>query len=113
MEKFMNRSEIINEVVNNGIIEKYARSITFKDLYYKEEFIQLLYLILCEIPEDKLIKLYKKKELYFYLIKICKNQFFNKYSTFNSQMEFNDRAISLDNFYSFSDEEEEINSGLE
>lgn len=109
----MERSDVINEVVNSGIIEKYARSITFKDSYYKEEFIQLMYLILCEIPEDKLIKLYKKNQLYFYLVRICKNQFFNKYSTYNTQMEFNDRTVNLEQFYSFSDEEESFNSGLE
>lgn len=109
----MERKDIINEVVTSGIIEKYTRSIVFKDSYYKEEFIQLMYLILCEIPEDKLIKLYKKNQLYFYLIRICKNQFFNKYSTYNTQMEFNDRTVSLDQFYSFRDEKEGFNSELE
>lgn len=78
----MNKNEIITEIYNNNLIEKLSNTFTSKIGLYKEDFTQHLYLILCEIPEEKLIGLYERKELDYYLYYISKAQAFNDKSEF-------------------------------
>lgn len=78
----MNREQIIQEIYKSGLIQKYTNY--FKS-YHKnyDDFSQHLFLILCEIPEDKLIKMYEAKELSFYMFYIAKSQATNKKSDYN------------------------------
>lgn len=81
----MNRDQIINEVYSSGLIQKYTNY--FKS-YHKnyDDFSQHLFLILCEIPEDKLIQMYKSDELQYYLFYVAKAQAANNKSDYNKLM---------------------------
>lgn len=79
------KNKIIEEVYNSNIVKKIANK--FKS-YLKEnidDFQQEMFLQLLEIPDDKLIELYKNKQLYFYVVRILQNNVVNKYSLFNRQ----------------------------
>lgn len=77
----MTRNQIIEEIYNKAIpdsVWRYYRDSLFED--YKQE----MYLLLLEMPEEKLFSLYKRGELEFYFIRMCRLQclkhswFFNK-----------------------------------
>lgn len=94
------RNKIITELINSKLIEKYSKSVTFNGKYWREEFTQELYRMVCEIKPTKLIQLYETNVLYFYLIKCCKNQFFNKKSYFNrhiNRVQFNELFKEYEN----------------
>lgn len=78
----MSKNDIITELYNDNLFEKMATVYINKIGPYKEDWIQYMYLIACEIPEEKLIDLYSKKELNYYLFYIGKAQAFNDNSDF-------------------------------
>lgn len=78
----MNREQIITELYNSNLFEKMASTYSSKLGDAKEDWIQNMYLIACEIPEDRLIELYEKKELNYYLFYIGKAQAYNDKSEF-------------------------------
>lgn len=70
----MNKQQIINKIYN----EKWLQEITAQyilDSDLKEDFIQEMYTILLEYSEDKLIELYNKNQLKYFLIRICVNNY--------------------------------------
>lgn len=95
----MNREQIITEIYNSNLFEKMASRYSTKLGGLKEDWIQHLYLTLCEIPEDKLVELYNKKELNYYLYYIGKAACFNDNSDFNKL-----HKGRLDIVYSIDDE---------
>ena len=70
----MSREKILNELVNSGFIEWYTLQLMSKtsgfivqtDEEY-QEYIQEIWLQICEIQEDKLIDLYKENKLKAYV----------------------------------------------
>ena len=91
----MGRNEILIEFwelteVNNAISK-------MKPVELQEDLKSEVFLILCELPEEKLIALYDRKELKFYMVRIMlnlvqnkNNSFYKKYRNFselNSQEE--------------------------
>lgn len=80
----MTKNEIITEIYNSNIVVKLAKKYGsyIKD-YNIDDFCQEIYLILAEMPDDKLINLYNTKQLDFYIISIIRNQATNDISTFN------------------------------
>lgn len=83
----MGRNEILIEFwelneVNNAISK-------MKPVELQEDLKSEVFLILCELPEEKLIALYDRKELKFYMVRIMlnlvqnkNNQFYKKYRNF-------------------------------
>ena len=106
----MGRNEILvefwnNEEVNNAFSKMYP--IELQDDLKSEVF-----LILCEMPEDKLIDLYSKKYLRFYIVKIMLNiiksptkKFFLKFKNYDplnnyekADTEYNETEIKVSLF---------------
>ena len=79
----MSKNDIITEIYTNKLFEKMASSYNSKLGSYKEDWIQYMYLTLCELPENKLLDLHKKGELNYYLFYVGKAQAFNDNSDFN------------------------------
>ena len=83
----MGRNEILIEFwelneVNNAISK-------MKPIELQEDLKSEVFLILCELPEEKLVALYDRKELKFYMVRIMlnlvqnkNNQFYKKYRNF-------------------------------
>lgn len=93
----MTKNDIITEIYNSNLFEKMASTYNSKLGYYKEDWIQHMYLVACEIPEEKLIDMYNKGELNYYLFYIGKASCFNPNSDFNkTHIGRLDIAFSLD-----------------
>lgn len=73
-----NRNEILKDslLVVNKLVKSLANA------QYIDDLRQEVLLILCELPEDKLISLYTRGELLRYTVGIIKNQYNSKTSTF-------------------------------
>jgi len=91
----MGRNKILvelwqSEEVNNAFKKMHP-------IELQEDLKSEVFLIIAELPEDKLISLYEKKELRFYIVRVMlnlvqnsNNQFFKKYRNF---IEFNQDII--------------------
>lgn len=79
----MNKNDIITEIYNSNLFEKMASTYEAKLGCNREDWIQHMYLFTCEIPEEKLLDLYEKKELNYYLFYVGKASCFNPNSEFN------------------------------
>lgn len=92
-------TEIFNYVKGLCLPEKMANKFNsrFKNTQDKYDYIQEMYLILLEVPDDKLQGLYERKELPNYFSQICLNQITNHHSKFNKKYQtYNTNIISLD-----------------
>lgn len=83
----------------NNIIEALAKEKTVETLCtnmgveqaYLDDLIQEIYLILLEYNEDKLIKMYERKQLKFFIVRIIMNQYFSKNSPFYKKYKMYDQ----------------------
>lgn len=87
----MTRDDVINTIINSNLIEKLSNTFVSRLGVNKEDFIQEMYLILLEIPEERLVKLYTEGSLNFYLLSVARNQVVNDKSTFNKK--YNSKII--------------------
>lgn len=100
------RNAIISELINSKIIDKFVSSVAFSGKYWREEFTQEIYKIICEIKPSRLIELYNKGCLYFYIVKCCRNQFFNKESYYNRHINRSKfKQIILEEYKNYEDSE--------
>lgn len=79
--------EIINFVLSSDLIPKIAHKYKHYLKWDCEDYKQEMYLILLEIPQDKVISLFHSGDLIRYLMQVLKNQLFNKKSTFSRKYE--------------------------
>lgn len=79
----MTREDILNYLLSQKLIEKLASRFSSQIGQNKQDYIQDMYLTLCEIDEKKLMHLFEKGELIYYIISICRNQAVYKKSKFN------------------------------
>ena len=77
------RNNIIEEIYNEKIIERCLAKYSKIMKGNIEDVVQDIYMMIIEMPEDKLLKLYNDNELTYYILTICKNQCVNKYSKSN------------------------------
>ena len=82
----MTRDDILTEVYNSQVLNKMANKYISRLKGNTDDFISHCLLILCEMDEAKLVKLYNDKQLYFYIIRVCTNQAVNQSSTFNNSL---------------------------
>ena len=83
----------------NNIIEALAKEKTVETLCtnmgveqaYLDDLVQEIYLILLEYNEDKLIKMYERKQLKFFIVRIIMNQYFSKNSPFYKKYKLYDQ----------------------
>lgn len=92
----MSRDEIISYIIKLQVVEKATNRFISILNDYKDDFIQYIYLQILELPEHKLIELFKKNELVYYILAVCKNNALGKYSKF-MQLHKQKNTISIDN----------------
>lgn len=78
----MTKNEIIEYLNRLQVIEKCASRFSNLIGQYKSDFIQYIYLQLLEMDESKLNSLFKKGELIYYTIAMCRNNAIGLYSPF-------------------------------
>ena len=88
----MNKQEIINIIYKEHWIENIIKKYNL-DESLKADFIQEMYLILLEYNEDKIVELYNKNQLKYFLIRICVNNYksitspwYKKYMKYNKEL---------------------------
>lgn len=100
----------------NNIIEVLAKEKTVETLCcnmgveqaYIDDLIQEIYLILLEYNEDKLIKMFERKQLKFFIVRIIMNQYFSKNSPFYKKYKMYDQRQDYNK--AIETEEDEFNT---
>lgn len=77
----MTNQEIVNQISKEKTVEDITHNIRVTSDYY-DDFVQDMYLTLLEYPNDKLNEIYEKKQLKFFLARICINNWNSKTSPF-------------------------------
>lgn len=88
----MNKQDIITIIHKEHWIEDIIKKYNL-DESLKDDFIQEMYLILLEYNENKIIELYNKNQLKYFLIRICVNNYksttspwYKKYMKYNKEL---------------------------
>ena len=88
----MNKQDIITIIHKEHWIEDIIKKYNL-DGSLKDDFIQEMYLILLEYNEDKIVELYSKYQLKYFLIRICVNNYksttspwYKKYMKYNKEL---------------------------
>ena len=88
----MNKQDIITIIHKEHWIENIIKKYNL-DGSLKDDFIQEMYLILLEYNEDKIVELYSKNQLKYFLIRICVNNYksttspwYKKYMKYNKEL---------------------------
>lgn len=91
-------NQIIEEIYNEKIIERCLAKYSKRMKGNIEDVVQDIYMMIIELPEDKLLKLYNDNELTYYILSVCKNQIVNKYSKTNKKYQTNVKKINYDEY---------------
>lgn len=88
--------EIVQELIDKGVIEKFVQikgrgRVSNRNI---ADLIQDLFLYILTMPEEKLIGLYDRGELNFYLLRMVQNQCQGLYSSYNKTYREWDRKRS-------------------
>ncbi len=82
----MTRDEILQSLTERKDLKNHINKLTGGNKYYREEMYQELFLILAEMPNEKLEQIYKDGYLDFWIIKIISNQFKSSTSTYHHKV---------------------------
>ena len=91
-------NQIIEEIYKQKIIERCLAKYSKRMNGYIEDVAQDIYMMILEMPEDKLLKLYNDNELTYYILSICRNQCTNIYSKSNKKYQTNVKKITYDEY---------------
>lgn len=94
----MSTNEIIQYVIDSEIIPKCTAKWDHPTKGYRNDMMQDIYLILLELPEERLQRLYDNNELLYYVASICRNQFMSKKSQLRKKYELNLTKINYDKY---------------
>lgn len=89
----MTKSEIIDYIMEQGWVELYTKNLHSLGLL-REDFQQEIWLMVLELPEDRLQDLYDRKTLKFYIKNIVKFQLNNHKNPFWRKYKFEDMGHS-------------------
>lgn len=81
----MTKREIIDELSKERKVEELVRNIVGKNNKRPEidDLVQMIYLILLEYDDKKIVEMYEKKQLIFFITRIILNQFNSSNSPFH------------------------------
>lgn len=101
----LKKDEVINYLLNKQLIERLGT--TFQSYLGNDvqDFVQDMWEIVLNIPEEKLVGLYERKELDYYLLKIAKLQAVNENSKFHKL--YNNKYITFIEGYHEEDGDED------
>lgn len=97
------KNRIIDELARNGTIQEIINNMSIKQ-NDKDDLEQEIYMILLEYDEEKIIELYNKKQLKWFIIKVIKNQYYSKNSPYYAKYK---------KYYQYVDSEEIKNNEQE
>lgn len=100
----ISRDDVIQYLMDKELIDKLGNTFQSQLGTNKEDWKQEMWLIILELPEDKLIRLYENKELDWYILSIARNQVVNDRSTFNRK--YNDKRITYIDEYPVEQDED-------
>lgn len=72
---------MINQIINEGIVEQICKNIGVSSKYV-DDLIQEIYMILLEYDRQKIIEMYERGQLNFFITRIIKNQWCSNTSPF-------------------------------
>lgn len=84
------KNRIIKELATNKVVEELCCNMGAEQAYL-DDLVQEIYLILLEYNEDKLIKMFERKQLKFFIVRIIMNQYFSKNSPFYKKYKMYDQ----------------------
>lgn len=84
------KNRIIKKLATNKVVEELCCNMGVEQAYL-DDLIQEIYLILLEYNEDKLIKMFERKQLKFFIVRIIMNQYFSQNSPFYKKYKMYDQ----------------------
>ena len=101
----ISRDDVIKYLIDKELIDKLSTTFQSQLGDNKADWVQEMWLIILELPEDKLVRLYENKELDWYIISIARNQVTNDKSKFNRL--YNDKRITYIDEYPIEEQDED------
>lgn len=80
-----NKERILAQLADRKDIKGVIQNITEGDEYYSEELYQELFLVLCELDEERIVSMYNEKWLDWYIVRTLSNMF----NSVNSRFYYN------------------------
>lgn len=99
------RDEVIQYLLDKQLIDKLATTFCSQLGSNKDDFIQEMWVIILELPTDKLVSLYDNKQLDWYILSIARNQVVNERSTFNRVYNRKINTIPIEEYITEQDED--------
>lgn len=101
----ISRDDVIKYLIDKELIDKLSTTFQSQLGDNKADWVQEMWLIILELPEDKLVRLYENKEIDWYIISIARNQVTNDKSKFNRL--YNDKRITYIDEYPIEEQDED------
>ena len=101
----MTKNEVIDWVVSQKLVEKLSTRFSSQLGTLKEDWVQEMYLTICEMSEEKLVGLFERNQLVYYIISVCRNQATYSKSDFNKK--YNDDRLIISDFTKINLEDEQ------
>lgn len=98
----ISREKILIDLYESHIVENLTDRFWSYTAENRDDFVQMIYLQVCEIPEDRLVRLYNEHQLDFYVISIIKNQAQCDYNKFR-KLYHDDRVQYIENYKEYED----------
>lgn len=93
----MTRNEIVDRLAKSRLVEHMVENICHHALTADlKDLCQMVYLILLEYDEDKIVDLWENKEMNFFIARIILNQYRSDRSTFHTLFcKFQERSVGI------------------
>lgn len=93
----MTRVEIVNEIATRKMVESMVQNIAHQSLTADlKDLSQMIYLILLEYEEEKIVDLWNNNQMQFFLARIIINQFRSSNSPFHTiYRKFQERSCDI------------------
>jgi hypothetical protein len=93
----MTRAEIVNEIATRKMVESMVQNIAHQSLTADlKDLSQMIYLILLEYEEEKIVDLWNNNQMQFFLARIIINQFRSSNSPFHTiYRKFQERSCDI------------------
>ena len=74
-------NRIVTELYEDGVIEEICSNMGVSPLY-KDDLVQEVYCILLNYNSDRIVEMYERKQLKFFIVKVIQNQYNSNNSPF-------------------------------
>ena len=93
----MGKSEIVNEIAKGKMVEQMVQNIAHQSLSADlKDLCQMVYLILLEYDEEKIVDLWEHNQMQFFLARIIINQYRSSNSPFHTTYrKFQERSCDI------------------